>query len=242
MTETKKKKIIYSELAYLLGNVLIAVGVAFMEKSNFGVSMVVAPAYLIYRWISPIWPVMTFGMAEYCLQGVLLLLMMLILRKFRLSWLFSFLTAVFYGFILDGVMLLVAFIPDPLWVRIVLYVLGMIICAAGVSFMFHTYISPEVYELFVKEVSAGFGKDIHRFKTCYDIASLIVGIIMSFLIFGLWKFEGVKWGTIVCALINGFIISLFSKFYEKNFEFVDRWKFRDFFEGKKQVTNENAEE
>ena len=52
---------------------------------------------------------------------------------------------------------------------------------------------------------------------------------MSFLIFGLWRFEGVKWGTILCALINGWIIGRFSAFYEKHFSFYDRFPWRKFF-------------
>ena len=40
-------------------------------------------------------------MAEYCLQAVLLLAMCLLLRRFRVSYLFSFVTAVVYGVVLD---------------------------------------------------------------------------------------------------------------------------------------------
>ena len=39
-----------TELAYVLGIVSIAWGVVLMEKADFGVSMIVAPAYLLYRW------------------------------------------------------------------------------------------------------------------------------------------------------------------------------------------------
>lgn len=139
-----------------------------MEKADFGVSMVVAPAYLLYRWLSPAWSFVTFGMAEYCLQAVLLLAMCLLLRRFRVSYLFSFVTAVVYGFVLDAFMLLGAMLPaGSVWLRAIYYVLGIFFCAAGVSAMFHTYISPEVYELFVKEVSARFGANINRFKTGY---------------------------------------------------------------------------
>ena len=47
------------------------------------------------------WSFVTFGMAEYCFQAVLLLAMCLLLR-FRVSYLFSFVTAVVYGFALDA--------------------------------------------------------------------------------------------------------------------------------------------
>ena len=105
------------------------------------------------------WSFVTFGMAEYCLQAVLLLAMCLLLRRFRMSYLFSFVTAVVYGFVLDAFIVLGAMLPvDSMALRRLYYVLGMLFCAAGVSAMFHTYISPEVYELFVKEVSAHFGR------------------------------------------------------------------------------------
>ena len=66
------------------------------------------------------------------------------------AYLFSFVTAVIYGFVLDGFMVLGAILPTGyLWLRLIYYVVGMLLCSAGVSAMFHTYISPEVYELFV---------------------------------------------------------------------------------------------
>lgn len=224
------KKRFSAELAYVLGIVFIAWGVVLMEKADFGVSMIVAPAYLLYRWLSPTWSFVTFGMAEYCLQAALLMVMVLVVRRFRVSYLFSFVTAVIYGFVLDGFMLLGAILPvGALWQRAIYYVLGMLFCAAGVSAMFHTYISPEVYELFVKEVSARFDVNINRFKTAYDCVSCLVGVVMSFLAFGFWHFEGVKWGTILCALINGWIISRFSVYYEKHWTFVDCFPWRRFF-------------
>lgn len=82
------KRTFSTELAYVFGIVFVAWGVVLMEKADFGVSMVVAPAYLLYRWLSPAWSVVTFGMAEYCLQAVLLLAMCLLLRRFRVSYLF----------------------------------------------------------------------------------------------------------------------------------------------------------
>ena len=48
----KGKRIFYCELAYFLGIVVLAFGTALMEKADFGMSMVVAPAYLIHLKIS----------------------------------------------------------------------------------------------------------------------------------------------------------------------------------------------
>jgi hypothetical protein len=79
-----------------------------MEKADFGVSMVIAPAYLIYLKLSQVWWFVTFGMAEYTLQACLIVAVVLILRKFRLSYLFSFCTAVCYGFFAGRCVALIA--------------------------------------------------------------------------------------------------------------------------------------
>ena len=237
----KEKPVFYTELAYVFGLALIAVGVAFMEAADWGVSMVVAPAYLLYLKLSQFWPWFTFGTAEYCLQGVLLLVLILVLRRFRLSFLFSFVTAVIYGFMLDGFMALAALIPSG-WsgYHLTCYLVGLLLCAAGVSLIFHAYISPEVYELFVKEVSGKYGVSLPKFKTAYDCTSCLIGVILSFAFFGLWHFEGVKLGTVFCALVNGWTIGNFSRFYEKHWQFRDRLPWRGFFQGEDAAPEESA--
>lgn len=225
------RKTFYTEWAYVLGIVILAFGTALMERANFGMSMVVAPAYLLHVKLVKILPFFSFGMAEYTLQAGILLLLAAFMRRFRLSYLFSFCTAVFYGVVLDSMMALAAFLPaQAVVMRLVYYLLGMLFGSMGVSLLFHTYIAPEAYELFVKEVSAKVGMDIHRFKTLYDCVSCAVGVLMSFAFFGFGRFEGVKLGTIFCALVNGSIIGWCAKMLEAKFVFRDGLKLKAYFE------------
>ena len=225
-----KKATFYTELAYFLGIAGLALGTAFMEKANMGISMVVAPAYLIYLKLSKVWTFVTFGMAEYSLQVVLLVIMVILLRKFKVSYLFSFVTAVIYGFTLDGSMALVANIDTSSFATgVAFYIIGLVLCAIGVAFIFHTYIAPEVYELFVKEVSIKTHSNINHFKIGYDCFSCLVGIILSFLFFGLFHFEGLRLGTIICALVNGRIIGAISQLMEKHLSFIDALPLRKYF-------------
>ena len=169
-------------------------------------------------------------MAEYTLQALLVLSVMLILRRAKLSYWFSMVTAVLYGLLLDGGIALVSLLPDVNLVgRIALYFVGMLLSSLGVSLLFHTYISPEAYELFVKEVSGKYGIDLHKFKTLYDCASCLVAIVLSFAFFGWWHFEGIRWGTVLCALLNGSIIHLFSKLLEKLWHFQDGLPLKKYF-------------
>ena len=217
-----KKRVFYSELAYVLGILALAMGTAFMEKADFGMSMVVAPAYVLYLRLSQTWTFITFGMMEYLLQAVLLAILMLVMRRFKAAYLFSFVTAVIYGFALDGCMAAVSRIPaDLLALRVAFYIFGLLLCALGVTFMFHTYIAPEAYELIVREFSSHYQISIPKFKTAYDIVSCLTAILLSFAFFGLWHFEGVKLGTVLCALINGWLIGMFGRILEALFIFRD---------------------
>lgn len=215
------KKTFYCEAAYAAGIISLALGSAFMERADYGMSMVVAPAYLLHLKISQYLPFYTFGMSEYVLQAVLLIILSLCLGRFKKRCLFSFVTAVIYGFTLDGLIALVGLIPfdGSVPARIVYYILGLLTCGFGVACLFHTYLPPEAYELFVKEISAKYGTDIHKTKTVYDCVSCLTGVILSFAFFGFGHFEGVKWGTIVCSAVNGWLISRFSKWMEPRFEF-----------------------
>ena len=225
-----KKNVFYTELSYVLGLVIMAFAAAFTEKADFGMSMVVAPAYILHLKVSEFWPWFSFGVAEYVFQGVLVAVTVLVMRKFKLSYLFSFVTAVIYGTMLDLAMAVIAPLPDSAFaMRVVWYILGTVLCSFAVSLFFHTYISPEAYELIVKELSRKFNRDINKVKTAYDCFSVVLGIVLSFSFFGFGVFEGVKLGTVICAFVNGFLIGRFSKLLERRFDFKNKFPLEKYF-------------
>jgi uncharacterized membrane protein YczE len=137
---------------------------------------------------------------------------------------------VFYGTLLDIAISVISGVPDDTFiVRVVWYILGCVMCSFAVSLFFHTYISPEAYELIVKELAEKTRIDINKIKTAYDLISCVIGVVLSFSFFGLGHFEGVKLGTVICAFFNGFLIGQFTKLLEKHFEFKDRFKLRKYF-------------
>ena len=227
----KRKKIFYAEFAYAAGIVLLALGTALMERADCGMSMVVAPAYIVHLKLVQFLPWFSFGVAEFALQGLLLVALSLWMGRFRISCLFSFATAVFYGAVLDLCISLAALLPGTgTAARLVCYVLGLLLCAAGVALLFHSYIPPEVYELVVKEVACRRKWDVGRVKTVYDCISCALGVALSFAFFGWGRFEGVKAGTILCALVNGWLIGRIDRGLSAAFDFRDGLKLRSLFE------------
>lgn len=225
-----KKRVFYTELCYISGLIIMAFAAAFTEKADFGMSMVVAPAYILHLKVSEFLPWFSFGVAEYCFQGLLVVITIVVMRRFKASYLFSFVTAFLYGTLLDIAMLIISALPESTFgFRVLWYILGTVFCSLAVSLFFHTYLSPEAYELIVKELSSKLGCNINIVKTAYDCFSTLIGIILSFAFFGFGVFEGVKWGTVICALINGYLISLFTKLLERFFKFENRFAIEKYF-------------
>ena len=227
----KRKKVFYAELAYAAGIVLLALGTALMERADFGMSMVVAPAYIVHRKLVQLLPWFSFGVAEFALQAVLLLVLSMLMGRFKRSYLFSFATAVLYGVVLDLCISAVALLPGTgTLARLIFYGMGLLLCASGVALLFHSYISPEAYELFVKEIADKWRWKLGRVKTAYDCISCALGIALSFAFFGWGRFEGVKAGTILCALVNGALIGWIDRRLSASLEFRDGLKLRSLFE------------
>lgn len=204
----------FAESAYVLGILLLSLGTALMATADFGVSVIVAPAYIISLKVE----FLTFGMSEYILQASLLIVMCLIIRRFRMAYIFSFITAFLYGCVLDIWMKIISYIPmDGLTDRLVAYVIGFIVSATGVALLIHTYLAPEVYELFVKELSSRFAINFVKLKIIYDCASCIVSFVMSHVLFG--GIRGIGIGSVICAVLNGILISFIGKILEKFIDF-----------------------
>ena len=224
-----KKPVFYTEAAYVVSLLLLAVGTALMEAGGFGISMVAAPAYVLHVKLSQYWPLFTFGLTEFGTQVLALAGMMLLVRRAKWSYLFTFATAMLYGRVLDGVMALVSLIPHEAMVtRIAMYLTGLVICSAAIGLILESYFPPAAYELFVKETSAKWGKPFKTVKTVYDLSSLALAVGLSFLLLG--RLEGVGIGTVVGALVNGYLIHLFGGLYRRLFTFRDGFPWRGKFE------------
>lgn len=223
-----KKRVFYTEVAYVVGLVILALGTALLVYGGFGTSIVVAPAYILHLKLSQTWSFFSFGMAEYVIQAVILAALLILFRSRKWTWLLSFVTTVLYGLILDGGSLLTNLLPQSLPLQIVLYIVGIFMCTLGIALLFSTYFTPAAYELLVKVLSRRFGWKLHIVKTAYDCFSCLVAVGLSFLLFG--RLEGIGVGSVVCALCYGMLIRLHTKLLERVWVFEDKLPLRRYFE------------
>lgn len=216
MSDVKKIRI-PGEIVYVIANILLALAVSMVTASNFGVSMIVAPAYILSQKLT----FLTFGQSEYVLQAVLIIVFCIVMKKVKLVYFSSFATCLIYGFILDMWRSVVPlFNPNvtapgsmAMPLRITLFVAGMVLTSFAVALFFHTYLYPQVYDFFVKGVSKRYNIKLSKFKTCFDFSCLAVACIMTLVLFR--KFVGVGIGTLIMTVLNGTIIGFFNKIIEK---------------------------
>ena len=224
-----KKKGVSTELAYVLGLIALAIGAALMTKANFGITMTLAPSFVIHEKLAPMLPSwLTQGTLEYIWEGILLLTMMLIVRRAKWSYLFSFVTAVIFGYMLDGCNALAAYLSSGTLWRYVYFAFGVLFCSTGVALVFRTYISPLVHEMIIKEIASKFKVPAHRVKLGYDIFCCSSSIILSLCFFGTIS-DYIGWGTVVCAFVNGLLIGRISKLFDR-VEWKDSLPFHPIFD------------
>ncbi len=214
-----KKIKIPSEIVYLISIVLLSLSVAMLTSVDFGISMIVAPAYLLSLKLG----FLTFGQAEYVIQAVLFIILCIVLRRIKAVYLTSFLTCLIYGFVLDLWRLIPFFNPDVtapgsmnITLRIVLFVVGVVLTSFSIALCFKTYLYPQVYDFSVKAVTARYKIKLSVFKTAFDFSCLAVALIMTFCFFG--KLEGIGVGTLIMVAVNGTLIGFFSKMLDKTVE------------------------
>jgi len=228
-----KKIVFHEEVAYLIALVLIALSVAIVAASDFGVSMIVGPAYIL----SLKFTVLTFGQAEYVVQGVLFVLMCILVRKVKPAFFFSFITCLIYGVILDAWRAVIpAFNPSvttpgdfSMPVRILMFVVGTLLTEFAVALIIKVYVCPQVYDYFVKVISKHFNLNFAKFKTFFDTSCLVLSVVLTLIFFG--EIRGIGIGTLITTAINGTAIGFFGHMLDKFFEFKPLLpKAKNFFE------------
>lgn len=213
----KKIKIdVRSTVMYVIGMILCPLGVVLATKAGFGVSMIEAPVYVSYLHFSKSFSFLTFGTCEYILQAIVIILLCVLVRKFKIKYLFSFLTAVLYGFILDSwIRLFGDGLYPELSTRVISYCASITIIAFAVACFLRTTLPQEAWELFVKELADNYKFNMTKVKWIYDFASLAVGIILMLIFFRRFNTEAIGIGTIITTFINAPIIGLFGKLIDK---------------------------
>lgn len=209
------KKAISSEIIYVLAIVILAFAVNLMSMANLGMSMIVCPAYII----SEKFDFLTYGQAEYLIATMVFIIFCLVMKRFKISYLLSYLTGILYALFSDLIKILVPIFNQNLTIsmnmKIGYFFIGMILSGLAVALFYKIYLYPQVYDFFIKVVAQKYQISIKIFKTCFDCSFLVISFVMSYALFG--KLVGIGIGTVIMACCNGMMIEQFQKIIDQYF-------------------------
>ncbi len=210
-----KRKNMYNVINWFLGITLCGFGVCLCTKSDFGLSMIAAPPYIIHYTLRDLLPWYSQGTSEYIWEAFLFIIVCIIVRKFKMRGLLSFLTAVLSGFVIDG-----WFIPlggnapyETFTARLIAFLIGAPVISLAIAFVFRTTLPPQVYELAVGEIAKTYNLKIGKVKLANDIIMLVISLSLSLILTK--GFTGIGIGTIIVTFLNAPMISFFGKIIDK---------------------------
>lgn len=194
--------------AFLIGLLIMALGVALSIKGDLGTSAIASTPYVL-SLATPL----TIGGITILMHCVFILVQILLLReRYRLFNLFQLVIAVVFGSFTDLMLFAVThFLPAPanyFW-QWIYCLAGMATLALGVFLLVKARILQLAGEGLVSAVSEVTGKEFATIKIFFDCTLAGLAILLS--LFFLGSIEGVREGTVAAALFVGMIVRLYDR-------------------------------
>lgn len=210
---SKEKTLFRGEAALPIALVIDSFGVVLMLYSAAGISAISSVPYAF----SEVFPALSLGTWTYIFQGLLVMSLMIMRKKFVPSYLFSFVVGFVFGELLDLHELWINVLPDSLPWRIVWFVVSYVLLSIGIAISNRCGLPIVPTDLFPRELSDITRVGYPKIKICFDVSCLVVTAALTF--FGLGRIEGLGIGTVLAAFTMGKAVGLCGNFLDKHFRF-----------------------
>lgn len=193
-------------IIFIIGLFINSLGVSFVTKANLGTSPISSIPYVLSLNLP-----LTLGNFTIIFSILLIVLQFLILRKnFKAEHLLQVPVSILFGYFIDLTMLMLYFINPTNYMFKLLYLLiGCVILGFGVYIEVLADVVMLPGESFVRAVIIKWNKDFGITKVCFDVSMSVIAACLSF--FFIHQLNGVREGTIIAALLVGFISRLFDR-------------------------------
>lgn len=204
---TDKTELIKRYIFLLAGLFVNGLGVSFITKAGLGTSPITSIPYTLSLGFTP-----TVGMFTLVFNIFLIILQVILLRRnFQLQNLLQLPIIALFSFFIDLTMSLLGFMqPETYAMKVVSLIVGCLILGFGVFMEMTANVAMLPGEATVRAVSDVFSTDFGKTKIAFDSSMTLIAAILSFIMFK--HLDGVREGTIVAAILVGFIARLFKKY------------------------------
>lgn len=194
---TKQPAVYRGEIALLAAVMINSLAVVLMLHSGSGISAISSVPYAF----SLVLPRLSLGTWTYLFQGVLVLSLMLLRRRFVPAYLLSFVVGFVFGKLLDLHKAWIDALPATLPLRVLYFVLSYVLLAIGIAVSNRCKMPIVPTDLFPRELAAITGWPYSRIKVTFDVLCLATTALMTVVFLG--RLDGLGVGTVLAALTLG---------------------------------------
>ena len=193
-------------LIFLVGLFVNSLGVSLITKANLGTSPISSIPYVL----SLNFP-FTLGNFTIFFSIFLIVLQLIILRKnFKGEHILQIPVSIMFGYFIDLTMILFSWVnPEAYIMKIVYLLIGCLILGVGVYMEVLADVVMLPGESFVRAIVLTWKTNFGTTKICFDISMSVIAAVFSFIFAG--SMAGVREGTVIAALLVGFIARLIGK-------------------------------
>ena len=193
-------------LIFLVGLFVNSLGVSLITKANLGTSPISSIPYIL----SLNFP-FTLGNFTIFFSIFLIVLQLIILRKnFKLEHILQIPVSIIFGYFIDLTMILFSWVnPEAYIMKIVYLLMGCLILGVGVYMEVLADVVMLPGESFVRAIVLTWKTNFGTTKICFDVSMSVIAAVLSFVFAG--RLDGVREGTVIAALLVGFIARLIGK-------------------------------
>lgn len=221
-------------LLFLVGLFINALGVSLVTKASLGTSPISSIPYVLSLKFPP-----TLGNFTILFSIFLIVLQIAILRKnFKIENILQIPVSIAFGYFIDLTMYLFFWVkPESYVMKLAALLAGCIVLGFGVYLEVLADVVMLPGESFVRAIVQTWNTNFGTTKIIFDSSMAVIAGIFSFVFWG--ELNGVREGTVIAALLVGFIARLFGK----HLEFVKPYIFPEEYREKiadSQVVNEKS--
>ena len=193
-------------LIFLVGLFVNSLGVSLITKANLGTSPISSIPYVL----SLNFP-FTLGNFTIFFSIFLIVLQLIILRKnFKLEHILQIPVSIIFGYFIDLTMILFSWVnPEAYIMKIVYLLIGCLILGVGVYMEVLADVVMLPGESFVRAIVLTWKTNFGTTKICFDVSMSVIAAVLSFVFAR--RLAGVREGTVIAALLVGFIARLIGK-------------------------------
>lgn len=209
----EEKKLFRGEAALGAAVVINSLGVVLMLYSGAGISAISSVPYAF----SEVLPALTLGTWTYIFQGLLVLTLMIMRKKFVPSYLFSFVVGFVFGKLLDLHEMWINTLPDNIIMRVIYFIISYVLICIGIALSNRCGLPIVPTDLFPRELSDITGVKYSKIKIGFDITCLAVTAGLTF--FCLGRIMGLGIETVLAAFTMGKGIGFTGELIDRKFVF-----------------------